>query len=89
MQPRPLRKIPPLKIPCKNIIITKEKEKNNEWNQYQPPKIVQPTTVEKWKSPAIPLIKSRFIAEYIRPLILDVEKEKVAQNWKNYNAALD
>jgi hypothetical protein len=102
IKPRPLRKIPPLKF--RTTILQKEydalssnnnnnnnnnRNSSKEGNPYQPCKIVQPTSIDEWKSHAIPLIKSRFEAERIRSLILEVEKDEAVQNWKDYNVALD
>jgi hypothetical protein len=65
---------------------------------FQPKKITKPSTIEEWKDNdnktsggdvALSQIKSRYEAERIRGLILEVEKEEGVAIWKDYNASLD
>jgi hypothetical protein len=57
-----------------------------EEQSYQPPKIARPSTLDEWRTNALPQAKARFEAERIRGLILDAEKDEAVLNWKAYNS---
>jgi Breast carcinoma amplified sequence 2 (BCAS2) len=63
--------------------------RNNNSNSFIPPKIARPSSIDEWKTHAIPTAKQRFEAERIRSMILEAEKEDAVQNWKLYNKTLD
>lgn len=62
---------------------------------FQSMKITKPKTIEGWKDDdkasrdALSQIKSRYEAERIRGLVLEVEKEEGVAIWKEYNTSLD
>lgn len=103
-KPRSLSKIPPLRFRTSLMqkeydgLQVEEDETtgertvvnpNRDSNTFQPLKIARPTNLDEWRSHAIPQMKSRFEAERIRGIMLEAEKEKGVQIWKDYNAILD
>jgi Breast carcinoma amplified sequence 2 (BCAS2) len=55
----------------------------------QPAKIARPATIAEWRDHAIPEIKTRFEAERIRGLVLEVEREDGVGSWRDHVAALE
>ena len=72
---------------------------NEQLQLFQHKKITKPNAIEEWKdnddkkpgggNAALSQIKSRYEAERIRGLVLEVEKEEGVANWKDFNASLD
>eukprot|EP00536_Pseudo-nitzschia_multiseries_P011006 jgi/Psemu1/204748/e_gw1.355.58.1 len=94
--PRPMKKIFPMnfRTPAMrseyNTLVVME-ENNNAQGDGSSTRIVKPTTTEGWADAGDVLsrMKSRFEAERIRGMILEVEKEEGVANWKDFNAKLD
>jgi len=56
---------------------------------FQPLKIARASTLEEWRTVAIPQMKARFEAERIRSIVLEVEKEEAVPKWKDYVTFLE
>mmetsp|Transcript_22759 Transcript_22759/g.53753 ORF Transcript_22759/g.53753 Transcript_22759/m.53753 type:complete len:255 (+) Transcript_22759:151-915(+) len=76
-------------------LVFRERPKEH-YQEFQPAKIVKPATTKEWENAAsngggdaLSRMKSRFEAERIRGMILEVEKEEGVSNWKEFNARLD
>lgn len=103
IEPRPLKKIPPLKFRTPmmqteygNVKTVTDSDNNEvatkqraEYVSFQPAKIARPATIEEWTNHAIPEIKTRLEAERIRGQVLEAEKADGVVSWKEHNAALD
>ena len=76
----------------KSFVQTRPKE---QFQLFQPKKVMKPSTMQGRKDDentildAISQMKSRYEAERIRALLLDVDKEEGVSIWKAYNAKLD
>jgi hypothetical protein len=92
---RSLKKMPPLQFRTPlmqheyGTLIVDDQFVPRPERSFQPLKIARPTTLDEWKTTAIPQAKSRFEAERIRSLVLEAEKEEAVSNWKDYNTALE
>lgn len=94
-KPRSLKKMPTLQF--RTPLMQQEYETLIVDNQYiprpersfQPLKIARPTTLDEWKTTAIPQAKSRFEAERIRSLALEAEKEEAILTWKDHIVSLE
>ena len=103
--PRPLKKMAPLNFRTPtmkveyNTLVVEEGENahvrprpKEQIQQFQPTKITKPKEFkdnDKATADALSRIKSRYEAERIRGLILEVEKEEGVASWKDYTASLD
>jgi hypothetical protein len=92
IEPRPLKKMPVVRFRSplmqaeyRDRVIGGGEFKAREQQSYQLRRISRPTTLDEWRTLALPQAKSRFEAERIRGLILDAEKDEAVLNWKAYN----
>ena len=56
-----------------------------EQQSYQQRNISRPSTLDEWRTVALPQAKSRFEAERIRASLLEAETDEAVLNWKAYN----
>eukprot|EP00531_Pseudo-nitzschia_arenysensis_P013281 CAMPEP_0116121742 /NCGR_PEP_ID=MMETSP0329-20121206/3856_1 /TAXON_ID=697910 /ORGANISM="Pseudo-nitzschia arenysensis, Strain B593" /LENGTH=197 /DNA_ID=CAMNT_0003615569 /DNA_START=45 /DNA_END=635 /DNA_ORIENTATION=+ len=98
--PRPLKKMSPLNFRTPtmqteyNALVVQDGENSHvrprpkeQLQMFQPTKITKP---KEWKDDdALSRIKSRYEAERIRGLVLQVEKDEGVASWKDYTASLD
>lgn len=99
--PRPLKKMAPInfrtpamKTEYETLVVdgqVRDRPKE-QLEVFQPSKITKP---KKWKADdeasadALAQIKSRYEAERIRSLVLEVEKQEGVASWKEYTTSLD
>jgi hypothetical protein len=96
IQPRPLKKkmrtlryrTPIMKQEYATLVVDGEFKVRPE-TRYQPLKIARPSSLDEWKTIAIPQAKTLFESERIRSLVLEAEKEETVANWKDYNSLMD
>ncbi len=103
--PRPLKKMTPLNFRTPtmkteyNTLVVQDGENSHvrprpkeQLQIFQPTKITKPTEwkdQDKASNDALSRIKSRYEAERIRGMVLQVEKEEGVASWKDYTASLD
>lgn len=93
IKPRPLPKAPIMRFRSELMkteyterLVDGEFKPREDNISFHPRKISRPSTLDEWRSVALPQAKSRFEAERIRGLILDAEKDETVGNWKAYNS---
>ena len=91
IEPRSLKMIPAvnfrtplMKTEYRERVVAGE-FKAREQQSYQPRNISRPSTLDEWRTVALPQAKSRFEAERIRASLLEAETDEAVLNWKAYN----